>query len=221
MRRWKPHIVAALVGLYPARWKREYGEELRDVLLRRRLDAATAADAIWNAVRQQLRLGEPWVLTGIPLLALNLTGIVRNILYAGAYQYDTFDGNRPHLIPSLGLLLPLAIGYWTVARDPISEHRRAGRAAMKNILLVYWPFFVIGALYGLGVLRVIVLGPGDPATSFHEHGFAYTVYDHTRQHVAWTYLFALPLIQLPLCGGLGVLGGLAARGQAHFRRRRA
>ena len=31
MRKWKRHIVAALVGLYPARWKREYGLQCENV----------------------------------------------------------------------------------------------------------------------------------------------------------------------------------------------
>jgi hypothetical protein len=219
MRKWKRHIVAALVGLYPASWKREYGEEFRDVLMRRPLDAATVFDAIWNALRQQLRLGEPWIIAGVPLLASCLTGIVLNILYAGAYRFDPRGGNRPILIPLLGLLFYLMIGYWTVLRDPING--RGGRAAMKNSLLIYWPFFIVGLLHGLGFLKVIILGHGDPATAFHEHGFAYTVYDHTRRPAAWTYLFSLPLIQLPWCAAFGWLGGLAARGQEHFRRRRA
>ena len=219
MRKWKRQIVAALVGLYPARWRREYGEEFRDVLTRRPLDAATVVDAIWSALGQQLRSGEPWIIVGVPWLALNLATILWNILYSGPYQFDSLGGNRPNLIPLLGLLLPVTIGYWTVLRDPING--RGGRAAMKNILLITWPLSVIGILYGLGILKVIVLGPGDLATTFHEHGFAYTVYDHTRRHIAWAGLFVIPLIQLPFCAALGWLGGLAARGQAHFRRRRA
>ena len=130
MRKWKRQIVAALVGLYPARWRREYGEEFRDVLTRRPLDAATVVDAIWSALGQQLRSGEPWIIVGVPWLALNLATILWNILYSGPYQFDSLGGNRPNLIPLLGLLLPVTIGYWTVLRDPING--RGGRADRKT-----------------------------------------------------------------------------------------
>ncbi len=219
MMKWKRQVVAALVSLYPARWKREYGEEFRDVLMRRRLDAATVLDAAWNAVKQQARLGEPWIIVGVPWLALDLAGILWNLLHAGAYRSDSFGGNRPILVPLSGLLLPFTIGYWTVLRDP--GNGRGGRAAMKNVLLISSPFFIIGALYGLGILKVIVLGPGDPATTFHQHGLAYTLYDHTRRHVAWSYLASLPLIQLPVCGVMGFLGGMFAHRRAPFPTLRA
>jgi hypothetical protein len=214
--------VAALVGMYPARWKREYGDEFRDVLMRRPLDAATAFDAVWNALRQQARSGDIWIVAGLPLLAWNLAGIVHSTLYGGAYIWvigyplgavnpaeivhtilyggghipDAFGIHRP--TPPLGLLLPLTVGYWTVSRDPF--YGRGGRAAMKNILLIYWPFFIVGPLYGLGILKVIVSG--------------------ARAWVSWSYLFTLPLFQLPWCAALGWLGGLLARGQNHFWRRR-
>src|ERR1039458_10642672 len=64
MKRLKPQIVAALVGLYPARWKREYGDEFRDVLMRQPLEAVAVLDAVWNAMGQQVRNGEPWVIVG-------------------------------------------------------------------------------------------------------------------------------------------------------------
>lgn len=203
MRKWKRHLVAALVGLYPARWKREYGEELRDVLLRRRLDAATAADAIWNAFRQQLRLGEPWLLVGVPWLVLNWAGYWwKGISYTLPYNF--LDVSRPiflpplnlldKFVPPLNLLVPLMLGYWTVTRDPIDG--RGSRAAVKNVLLLDSPFFV-------GIL-------GGRCDDCGQKGI-----------YGWLILSVILLLQLMQCAALGWLGGLAARGQARFRRRRA
>lgn len=211
MRSLKPLIVAALVGLYPVRWKREYGDEFSDVLMRHPLNVAVVMDAIWNAVGQQLRSGEPWLIVGIPWLVLHIVIILWNILYPGPYAADSFNG--------MAVLLPFGIGYWTVLRNPTEGH--GGRAAMKNSLLITWPICAIAMLYGLGILKIIVLGPGDPPTTFHEHGFAYTLYDHKRRPIFWFPLFALPILQLPFVGVIGWLGGLAARGQARFRRKPA
>jgi hypothetical protein len=216
MKRLKPQIVAALVGLYPARWKREYGDEFRDVLMRQPLEAVAVLDAVWNAMGQQVRNGEPWVIVGIPWLVLELFTQLLNVLYPGPYQADSFH-NVPVAAQLIGWLLPLGIGYWTVLRDPIGGH--GGRAAMKSSLLITWPTCAIAMLYGLGVLRIIVLGPGDVPTTFHEHGFAYTLYDHTRRPVAWAGLFVIPILQLPFTGAIGWLGGLAARFQARNSRR--
>jgi hypothetical protein len=51
---------------------------------------------------------------------------------------------------------------------------------MKNSLLITSPLCALAMLYALGILRVLVLGPGDVPATFHEHGFAYTLYDQKR-----------------------------------------
>jgi len=210
MRSVRPLIVAALVGLYPARWKREYADEFRDVLMQRRLSLAAVLDTILSAAGQQVRLGEPWLIIGFPWMLLVIGGIVWNMLHPGPYARDSVG-------PSIDFLPPLVIGYWTVWRNPEQGH--GGRAAMKHAMLISWPLCALGILYGLGILRILVLGPGDPSTTFHEHGFAYTLYDHQRRSIDWFPLFANPILQVPFLGLIGWLGGLAARGRA--RRRQA
>lgn len=213
----KSQFVAALVGLYPRRWKREYGAEFTDVLMSRPLHLSTVLDLLWNALGQQLRWGEPWLILGYPLLLFNLATILWNILFPVAYIADSFSGGP--FTQFIAWLLPLAIGYWTLVRDPVKGH--GGRAAMKNSLLITWPLCAIGILCGVGILRIIVLGPGDAPSTFHDHGFAYTVYDSMRRPMHWQPILCLPFLQLPFAGLLGWLGGLAARAQARFRRNQA
>ena len=211
----KLRFVAVLVGLFPARWKREYGAEFADVLMSRPLDLPAVLDIVWNALCQQVRCGEPWLVAGVSGLALHIAVLASNIAFPSPYAADSFRGGT--LARVVACLLPFAIGYWTVLRDPIQGH--GGRAAIKSSLLTTWPFCVVAILYGMGVLKIIVLGPGDATSTFYEHGFAYTIYDHARRPIHWQPLFLLPFVELPFPGVLGWLGGLAARAQAGFRRR--
>jgi hypothetical protein len=215
----KVQIVAALVGLYPRRWKREYGTEFADVLIRRPLGPSAVLNIVWNALRQQLCVGEPWVIVGIPWLLLNIYGHLWNILYPVPYVAGADPSSRSLTPLALFCLLPLAIGYWTVLRDPINGH--GGRAAIKYFLLTYWPICALAILWSLGILRIIVLGPGDSPSTFHEHGFAYTFYDHPGRPIDWQLLFWRPFGELPFVGVLGWLGGLAARVRARFWRQQA
>lgn len=215
MKRLKRQVVVALVGLYPARWKQEYGKEFADVLTRRPLGMAVILNVIWNGFGQQLRCGEPWLIVGVPRLVLLLALILWNVLYPLPYRTASLGLTwQPAVI---GNLLLFGTGYWTVMRDPVNGH--GGRAAMKSTLFATWPFSVVALLYGLGILRIINLGPGDIPTTFHEHGFAFTLYDHARRPAAPAGLFVLPLLGVLEAGPLGWLGGLAARGQLRFRRR--
>lgn len=216
MSRLKRQVVSALVRLYPSRWRREYGLELADVLVNRRLGVTAVLDVLWNSVRQQLRWGEPWLILGVPCLAMNLLLNVWNILYPWPYATDSL-GTRPAHWVSLAVLLTL--GWWTVVRDPV--HGRGGWAAVKAALLATWPLSALGILAGLGVLKIITLGPGDVPTTFHEHGFAMTFYDHTRLTPYWFPLFMIPILDLPFAALGGWVGGLLGRGYLWWRARPA
>jgi hypothetical protein len=213
----KAKIVAALVGLYPRRWKREYGIEFGDVLMRGPLGPSAVLNIVWNALRRQLRLGEPWLIVGVPWLLLNIYGHLCNILYPFPYAADPFSNSMA--TRAVASLIPFALGYWTVLRDPTNGH--GGRAAMKCFLLIGWPTCALAILWGLGILSIIVLSPGDPPSTFHEHGFAYTFYGHPRRPSDWQLLFWKPFGDIPFAGVLGWLGGLAARGQARLRRQQS
>ena len=55
----KSCIVAALLRLYPAAWRSEYGPELSGILLARPLGPDVIADILWNGFRQRARAAEP------------------------------------------------------------------------------------------------------------------------------------------------------------------
>ncbi len=122
----KRRFVSLLLCLYPARWRREYGPELEEMLLREPLGLATVLNLLWSGGRQQLRTGEPWLIIGLPLLALEFVALA--LADSGRYlpgaQYLNW----------VARCLPLLIGGWTAARSG-----KAGRAGMKFALLLYVP----------------------------------------------------------------------------------
>ena len=61
-------MIRFLLLLYPARWRKEYGMELAEVLRSRSLTPRIAADVSTNAVRQRIRYAPVWLLAGIVLL---------------------------------------------------------------------------------------------------------------------------------------------------------
>jgi len=209
----KRKIVEALVRLYPARWRREYGAEFADVVAARPLGPRAVLDIVWNALRQQGRLGEPWILVAVPLLAFNLCQWSLLVLYPPPYQQDSFTGNW--IASTLGSLLLAGVGYWTVIRN--GPEARGGRAALKASLLINSPLSLIALLAAIGLLRIVTVGPGDPTSTFLQHGFALTLYDHARRPPALFGMFVMPLLGLPESLFWGWLGGRIARAVLHGR----
>ena len=54
-------VVRPLLSLYPAAWRKEYGDEMRSMLLSQPLTASVAGDVFLNAMRQNLRRPDPWI----------------------------------------------------------------------------------------------------------------------------------------------------------------
>jgi hypothetical protein len=204
----KRRFVEALVRFYPARWRREYGAEFVDLVASRPLGAATVADVIWNAMRQQAAFGEPWILVGVPLLALNVVQYAMLILYPAPYESDSFSGGH-WAAAVLAILMYAGVGYWTVMRNGPTAH--AGRAAMKMSLMMNSPLCLLALLAGMGILRILVMGPGDAATSFHEHGFAMAYYDHARRAPSIFGIFLIPFIASIEPLAYGWMGGRVAK----------
>jgi hypothetical protein len=137
MNKFKRGIASALVGLYPVRWRHEYGTELADLLLRRRLVPTAVLNVVCSALRQQLRIGEPWLILGVPFLAFNLAMLVWGIHYPWVSVNDSF----PLIWHLASWLLTASVGFWTVLRNP--ECGRGGGAAVKFTLLATAPLVAV------------------------------------------------------------------------------
>lgn len=174
----KHRVIEALLRLYPAAWRREYGPELRGVLEDRPLGRWTVVNVVRGGVWQRLRSAEPWVVMGLPLAALVVVGLTWQIVAPPPYsvQMEQPGGPRGTLVTFLVFTLLFGgCGCWTVLRHG-GTLPRAGVQAMKMGLLAGSPVLLMGLLMMTGALGVIVLGPGDGPTTFAEHGFAITFY---------------------------------------------
>jgi hypothetical protein len=183
----KRRMVAALVRLYPARWRSEYGAEFAELLMRRPLGARELLNVAANAVWQQWRGGEPWILLGTLFAALTGYACFRALL-----GEPIIDTRRPGIDLTGGLqqcAFCFAVGFWTMWR----RGEAAGRAAMKFNLLATAPIVIFGLL---AVLRVAGLAS----------------LAQTGRPLYWSWLlFVGPLLQTPFSGAMGWLGGKAAR----------
>jgi len=204
IKRW---TVSVILRLYPASWRREYGEELAGILMDKRLGPAALLDVVRSATGQQLRIGEPWQILGTPLLVLNLAIIAWNILNPWTYPDSTLDVSPTQRL--LFWLPALCVGCWTVLRNPEQGH--PGRAAMKSALLTSWPVSLIAVLAAIGILSVVTLGPGDLSGTVTHHGLTITLYDRLGRPTHLFPLFVLPIFNLPFAAVGGCVGGLLAR----------
>ena len=185
-------IVAGLVGLYPSRWRAEYGEELGDVLMKRPLGVGAIANVAANAGWQQFRMQEPWLIVGVPLTLW--VAIAWAIMLTHPYTMNRHSGS-----PEIGVAVFCGVGLWTVLR----RGHGGGLAAIKVAMLVAVPYLLLGLLT-LGKVVRVVEGPGD-AVSFQLHG-------PVNYGTAVFQLFVeSPILQIPFAGLLGWLGGLAGR----------
>ncbi len=76
MNTMKNRIIAALLRLYPAAWRSEYGAELTDTLLARPLGLRVIADVLWNGLLQRARTAEPSTILGVAAMLVILTAFV-------------------------------------------------------------------------------------------------------------------------------------------------
>lgn len=188
----KRRLVAGLIRLYPSRWRVEFGEELADVLMRRPLGAGGVVNVAASAVWQQLRLQEPWLLLGVPLLFLVVARWI--VLLASAVYIATESRSG---FGAIGLFF--AVGFWTVWRSGAG----GGRAVMKLSMLVTLPFFVVGLLVLVQYVRVVASLDG---------AVSYRLYGPSTYNVDVVGRFmSAPVLQIPFAGLIGWCGGLAGR----------
>jgi hypothetical protein len=217
----KPRIVAALVRVYPAEWRDEYGPELTDMLLADRLDARTIGDVLWNGARQRIRTAAPSTIFGVAVMLAILAALVSNIVAPALDGRGLTDVLRPSsktwptvmvrpFESELYVLILVCCGCWTHLR-----HRgtllQSGVAAMRLGFIAGIPVMLAGILMLFGILDVVVLEPGQARTMFHGHGLTYTYYAANHLRLNPFGVFVSPLFRLPESWLWGLLGGLLGR----------
>jgi len=217
----KALIVTALLHVYPAAWRSEYGSELEDILLSHRIDAGVVANVVWNALGQRVRMADPSSLLGLAMMVVLLGGFIWNIAAPPVVEHPFVDVLRQSsktlptvVVRPLGsdlyVLVLVWCGYLTQLR-----HRRslshAGIAAVRLSLIAGIPVIVAGGLMLAGVLGIAVVDPGHLPATVREHTFSYTYYGAERDQITPVGVLLSPLFKLPESWVWGVLGGWLGR----------
>jgi hypothetical protein len=224
----RPHrIVHALLRLYPAAWRQEYGAELADVLSQRPLTAGTVADVVQSAVVQRARYTEPSVRIGAGVMVFLFAGIVWNIaapsLASHAFGAVLEDSSKtlPTVIVTpfasgLYVLMLIACGGWAQLRrrGPLSQ---SGMAAVRLGAVAGIPVMFLGVLMFLGLIHLHVVGPDDALTRWSGRGWTYTYYTAQSRVPSPLAVFAAPLFRLPESWLWGLVGGRLGRAVARRR----
>lgn len=148
----KSRLVAALVHIYPAQWRREYGSELEDMLLTRPLDAPAIADVVWSGIRQRVRSADLATCLGLAAM-LVVAGTFASGLPVLEPSRMTFPAvDIPPLRSNLYALFLVLCGCAIHLRSQTSPSR-TGVAAMKISFIAGLPIVVAGLLLLAGVAR--------------------------------------------------------------------
>jgi hypothetical protein len=200
MKEW---VVAALLRLYPAAWRSEYGPELTGILLARSLGPGVLADVLWNGFRLRARVAEPSTILGLAAMLVVLSGFV---LTGGSYgrtwmmlpqsSSKTFPPETA-LASGFFVFLLTACGCWTHLRHS-GKARRSGLAAMRMGFIAGIPIMLAGVLMMSGLLDLRFVGSRLPPPA------------------AWAVLIS-PLARLPEFWIWGALGGQLGKGIARQR----
>ena len=199
------HIAGLLVRCYPAAWRREYGAELNDILVSRRLTPRVIADVVWNGLRQRVRAATPSTILGMASMLAVLAGFV---ITPTSYLHDWTAVLRPtgitfptvtvtFLASEFYVVLLVGCGCWTQLRrgGPLS---RAALAAMRMTLIAGIPVMLAGLLIALGLADLSFLNPGatDATALIHPSALSMIAAPLARAGESWIW---------------GLVGGLLGR----------
>jgi hypothetical protein len=167
----KDWVVAALLRIYPAAWRREYGVELTGILLGRPLGPREIADVAWNGVWQRTRTAEPSSVLGLASMLLMLTGfVVPGGSYSGAWKallrpsWRMFPTvNVTFMASEFYVLLLVVCGCWTYLRNG-GKVTQSGLAAMRMSVIAGIPIMLIAVLLMSGFLDMAFLDARGVAT---------------------------------------------------------
>jgi hypothetical protein len=158
----------ALLRLYPAAWRREYGDELRELLLDGPLTAGIAADVAWSALRQRIRFAAPSTVLGLTSMLVVLAGFVLTPISYGPITTAVLRPTSmtfPTLVVSfmtseVYTVLLIMCGWWTRRRYHYSP-RRCGVAAMRMSLIAGVPVVLAGVALAMGAIDLRNITAGD------------------------------------------------------------
>ena len=193
----KTSIVKALLGLYPRAWRREYGPELIDILLRRPLTASVIANVLSNGLRQRVVAAEPSTILGLALMPWAAYGLLHD---QGIVSIQTSN---------LYVLILIGCGVWAHLRHG-GELSRSGRAAVKLSCIAGLPAMQAGLLMLAGVVHIHPAQDVCWIRVSDSSGLLQQLQTAMCPPAALGVLFA-PLFILPASWLWGMLGGLLGR----------
>jgi hypothetical protein len=187
-------IVTALLRLYPAAWRLEYGPELTDILMSRPLSARVIGDVMWNGLKQSAQAAEPSTILGLA----SLLAVLTFVLTGGSYgrRWILLVQPTTKTLPTVAVtfmasgyyvLLLIWCGCWTYLRHR-GKVTRSGVAGVRMSLIAAIPLMFGGLLMMFGVIGPSLLGP------------------HFESSASWAVL-AAPLFRLPDSWLWAALGG--------------
>ena len=168
----KGWLVALLLRMYPTAWRRDYGEELADILLLCPLTPRVIADVAWNGCWQRGRTAEPSTILGVAVvLAVVISFVVTGGTYGRAWvpflqaSSRTFPPFEVTILASeIFAYLLVTCGCWTHLRHRGRAHE-SGVAAMRMSAIASVPVMVIAVLMMAGMLELKFVGPRLPPPS--------------------------------------------------------
>jgi hypothetical protein len=152
-------VIAALLRLYPAAWRREYGAELTGILTERALSPRVIADVALHGLWQRARASEPSAILGLAAMLFILSRfMVTGVSYGRTWT--VLLGPSPRTFPPVMALasgffvfLLVVCGSWTHLRHGCTA-RRSGLAAMRMGFIAGIPITIAGALLMFGVVEL-------------------------------------------------------------------
>ena len=200
-------LAEALLRIYPDAWRREYGEELLDILISRPLTWRVAADVLGAGLGERIRAPEPSTGLGVATLLITLSQLA---LMAAGYRTLATAMLQPTgmTFPTVAasfmvsLVYPymlIACGWWTSRRHPGYSTRRCGVAAMWMSLIGGFPVLLGGILLAVDGTTAAQLG----------------MREYQPLPLA---VIAAPLARLPEAFLYGMIGAALQCARARFRK---
>ena len=155
-----PHnrIIALLLRLYPAAWRREYGVELVDALAARPLSLRVVADVLRAGVWRRLRAAQPSTLLGVVASAGVIAGLAAWAPFVHSPALTTLIRRSGKTLPAYAIrsneiyvLFLLACGCWTSLRG-CDSRSQCGISAVRMSLISGAPIVAIGVLMAIGLV---------------------------------------------------------------------